>query len=709
MTRATLLIEIGCEEIPARMLPAAAGDVAQVVTDLIERANLAHGEVRPLWSPRRLAVIVEEVETTTASREERLLGPPAAAAFAADGRPTKALEGWARKQGIDPAQITRIQTDKGDYAGATIVRAPRPLAAVLADGFEKAIAAISFPKTMRWGSGEYLFVRPVHWLVALADHELLPLSLFGVVAQRQTRGHRALAPGPHELTCAADYLHLLESARVIVDPQRRIQALRQALEVAAEQVGGKLVEDDELLAESCDIVEWPGALCGSFDGRYVDEVPSEVLSTCLRHHQKGFSIARHAGGGLLPLFGVAVNVPSDPEGHIRRGHEWVVSGRLADALFFWGEDRKQRLDARLDRLEGTVFQRELGTFGQKTRRVERLARVLSADVANVDAGALRRAALLARCDLATGLVGEFPEIQGIVGGLLARADGEDDAVCAAVRDLYLPSGPDDALPATPEGRWLGIADRLDTLVGGFAVGLAPSGSKDPFALRRAGTALIRLALDTPALNLTTALAQALAGYDGGAAGPDLRSRVSDELTTLSVFLFERFGTVAERRIDGLRYDELAAVRPLALKRFIASDLLERLRALSQFRASDDFHALAAASKRVRNILDQAAERGELIEPGELASALVLPEEQELARALDRSGAEVETASAERRYVDALGTLAALRPAVDRFFDKILVMDPDDAKRRARLGLLARLNQQAASVVDLAQVVVEGPR
>lgn len=704
MSRATLLIEIGCEEIPARMLPQAARDVVAVVVELLDRAGLSHGEAQPLWTPRRLSVLIPEVENATAARAEQVLGPPASAAFGSDGKPTKAVEGWAKKQGLDLSQVVRVVTDKGDYAGANITRASRSVGEVLAAGFEKGVASISFPKTMRWTNGEFLFVRPVHWLVAMCGDELLPLTLFGVAAGRQTRGHRGLSPGPHEVISADTYLATLQQARVMADPRRRKHALHEALEAAARNEGGALVEDEELLDESCDIVEWPGALCGAFESRYVSDVPAGVLSTCLRHHQKAFSVA-DSSGRLMPRFAVAINMPGDPERHIRRGHEWVVTGRLADALFFWGEDRKQTLAARAPRLEGIVFHRDLGTFAQKTRRVQRLAGQLALE--RSDLSTIDRSAQLSRCDLVTGLVGEFPEIQGIVGGLLARADGEPAEVFEAIAALYLPSGPDDSLPSTVAGRVLGIADRLDTLAGGFGVGLQPTGSKDPFGLRRAGTALIRLALDDVGLDLIPWCRAALLGYDG-TDGPDLRDKANDLLPALTAFLFERFETVASRVVDGVRYDELAAVKGFAQQQFDAADLVARLAAMYRFRASADFLALAAAAKRVRNILDQARERGEAIDGASPDLAVLqAAEERDLHEAIGICQQQAAQARDSKRYEDALSAIAALRPAVDRFFDKILVMDPDQEKRRARLSMLAALEAQATSVVDISQIVVEG--
>lgn len=702
--RRTLLIEIGCEEIPARMLEGAATDLAAVVTGLLDRAEVAHGEARALWTPRRLTVIVADTATHTASKEQTLLGPPAAAAWGADGAPAPALLGFAKKQGLDPAAFTRIETERGIYAGARVSAGGKSLGEVLAAGFAQGVARMQFPKSMRWGQGEHRFVRPVHWLVALAGDEVLPLELFGVAAGRTTRGHRALAPGEHVIETADDYVQVLAAAHVTVDPARRHALLEDQLAACAQAEGGRAVPDAELLAESNGLVEHPGVLTGAFDERFAQLLPREVLQTCLRHHQKAFTIVGERG--LLPAFAVAVNVAADPQGHVRRGHEWVVGGRLEDALFFWQEDRKRTLAERAPALDGVVFHKDLGTYAQKSRRVARLARALGERL-GLDAaatGTLERAALLARCDLISGLVGEFPELQGVAGGLLASADGEPETVARAIYDLYRPASADDELPSTREGRLLGLADRLDTLAGGFAVGLVPSGSKDPFALRRAGTGAVLLALAESGLDLREACDLALAGFVGGESGPDLRARADETRAPLVAFLLERFAGWAER--DGARYDEIAAVRAVAGEGpLVLDDLARRLAALRGVRGSADFLALAAASKRVRNILAQANERGERVAPGADGDALALPAERALADTL--ALAEDAAGSGGRDYEATLRRLAGLRPDVDRFFDEILVMDEDARVRRARLGLLARIHALASATVEMAELVVEG--
>jgi glycyl-tRNA synthetase beta chain len=703
-TTVELLIEIGCEEIPARMLPGAARDLSRVVAGLLDQGGLGHGEPAAYWTPRRLAVHVPGTRARTEAAEETVIGPPANVAWDEQDRPTRAAEGFARKQGVAAEALTRVQTERGVYAGVVIEREPVDVGEVLASEFERAVSRISFPKTMSWGEGRHTFVRPVHWLVALADDRVLPLTLFGVRAGRLSRGHRVLAPEPIEIGRAAGWADALQAGHVQVDPHARRAALRRALAERARELGGDLVEDEELLAEVADMVEVPAALGGAFDRRFVDELPPEVLGTCLKHHQKAFSI--RSDEGREPAFAVAVNMPDDPEGHIRRGHEWVVSGRLEDALFFWKEDLRRPLEERGAELEGVVFHDRLGTYADKTRRVVGLCGWIEerAELDGREVAALVRAAELARCDLVTGSVGEFPELQGVLGGLLAAEEGEPAAVVEAISGLYRPAGAEDSLPDGRVARLLGLADRLDTVVGGFAAGLIPSGSKDPFALRRAGTGLIRLAAAVEGLDLREAVDEAVAAL-GRTAGTEVVDRAREARGPILDFLLDRFATLAER--EGARYDEINAVRAVADRRFDPADLFRRVKALAAFRESDDFLALAVASKRVRNILAQAVERGDAVEPGQHDAQLGEPEALALRDEVARVEGELADLGDPPDYRAALARLAATRRVVDRFFDEVLVMDPDAGRRAARLGLLARLNQLAQDVVDLSQIVVEG--
>ncbi len=705
-SRVTLLIEIGCEEIPARMLPGAADGLGHVLVSILESASLSAGTLSLYWTPRRFAVRIEDVEAEVPARRETITGPPARAAWSPDGTPTRAAEGFAKKNGVRPEDLVRVQRNEAEYAAVEVVRPAWPLAEILRETFEGAVAAMTFPKTMRWGDGRHRFVRPVHWLVALADDEILPLSLYGVKAGRRTVGHRTIAPGEHPVADAESWVETLEKAGVVVDPRERRRRLLENLEGEAErELGGKLVSDAALLEEVADIVEYPGALVGSYEKDFVEELPREVLEVCLRHHQKAFAVM-DAEGRLLPGFAVAVNVRSDPRGDICRGNRWVISGRLEDARFFWREDRKRSLADRVKELDGVTFQRDLGSFGAKTRRLVRLVAAL-ADEMQWDSSRialLERAAELSRADLVTGLVGEFPELQGTAGALLARADGENPSICEALAAFYLPGGADGPLPESEEGRLLALADRIDTLTGCLAVGMVPKGSKDPFALRRAGFGAVRLAASFADLDLHRAMDLAAGGFDGADGGPDLgASTVQDDL---SEFLFERLAYIALHQ-ENNRYDEIRSVKPLLERCFVPSDLFARLRALRSFRSSNDFAALTAASKRVRNILAQAIEKGETVDRHAATDRLTLDAETALLEALEAGGPVVQKALDERSFEKALQTISDFRPVIDRFFDDSMVMVEDRGLRAQRLGLLARFSHLVHDIADISEIVLHG--
>lgn len=701
----SLLIEIGCEEIPARMLPAAGAEFQTLIVLTLDEFGADSSTSKVFWTPRRLGLLVPGLKPRI-PRKTAVFGPSVSATWS-DGSLTPAGLGFLRKYGKQEEDLGQGSVGGTPRVFVNVGAAEISLSDYVCEELPKVVTELHFGKTMRWGDGEFRFVRPVHWVVALAGHEVIPVSLFGVAATRVTQGHRTLGPGPYEVSAAAAWESVLAAAGVTVDPEQRRETLRAALARAAAEHGGRPVEDPELLSESADMVEHPGALAGTFDARYVRDLPKEILETCLRHHQKAFLVVNDRGP--LPVFAVAVNVKSDPEGHVRRGHEWVASGRLADALFFWNEDRKKPLADRVPALEGVVFQQDLGSYGAKTLRVRRLARRLaeSAGLAAARRLELDRAAQLARADLVTGLVGEFPELQGVVGGLLARADGEPESAADAIYNLYTPGSPDGPLPEGEPALLLGAADRLDTLVGAFAVGLAPTGSKDPFGLRRAGAVLVRIARRLPWLDLAAASRLALDGFDGGESGPDLRGRAENVSPRLVEFLFERFAAVLPRWIPSVRYDEINAVRSFARDEFVAADLSARVNDMQSFRTSDDFYALALASKRVRNILAQARDRGETVRPGEGADELVLPEELALSGKLRDVAQGVEKCGKVKAYAAAYGLLASLRPTVDLFFDKVLVMDENPRIRRARLGLLAELHALTHGIVDMSEIVVEG--
>lgn len=696
MSRAPLLIELGCEEIPARMIPRAAADLAEAVAGLVDAAGLARGDATAWGGTRRLAVRVDAVEGRQPDRVEDLTGPPAAVAFDAAGKPTPAALGFAKKQGIDPADLKPVETPRGTYAGVRREVAGRTLGALLAEGLPGAVAGMRFPKTMRWGDGGPRWVRPLHWIVALHGDAVLDLEVFGVRAGDVSRGHRFLAAGEARVADADAYAEALRGARVLVDPAERRRALRRLLDDAAVAAGGTRVEDEGLLEEVADLVEWPGVVCGAFDEAYLD-LPRELLVTTLRHHQKCFCV-QGADGALVPRFLAVANTDRDPAGHIRRGNEWVVGGRLEDAKFFWSEDRRSPLESRVERLAGVTVHAKLGSYLDKAERIAALAAALGERL-GWDASrreAARTAARLAKADLVTGTVGEFPELQGRVGGLLLRAEGAPAEVADAVYHHYRPLGPGDEPAPAGVPAAVALADKLDA-VGTFVSRVErPTGSRDPFGLRRAVNGIFRTVAERE-LPLSLADVAELAGGGAEVAG----------------FLGERLPHFLRER--GFRAGEIAAAlrpdpghpswgRPLG-------DLLARLEALQGVRDRRDFRHLVELTKRVDNILVRNADTLAGLD----ADAAAGFEETEgaardLRAQLDAAGPRIERSSEARDYPRVVEELAGLIGPVDRFFADVLVMDPErPAATAARTGLLGRLRDVVTADFDIRELSGEAER
>lgn len=698
MERAPLLVEIRCEEIPARMIPQAAADLAARIGAILDQAGLPRGAATAWGGSRRIAVRIEAVAERQDDRDEQVLGPPASAAFGADGALTPAGLGFAKKQGVAPEALARIRTDKGEYVGFRRRIAGKEVGAILAAGLPAAVAGMSFPKSMRWADGTHRWVRPVHGLLALHGSRPLPVALFGVTAEASTEGHRFLASGPVPVKHPDDYAKTLEAAFVVADPLERRARLDRRLGEAAAERGGDLVADAALLDEIADLVEWPGVVVGAFDAAFLD-LPEEILITTLRHHQKAFCV--RSKGRLAPLFLSVANTDRDRAGHVRRGNEWVVSGRLEDARFFWREDRKRTLDSRVADLAKVTFHAKVGSYADKAVALadlaERVAR--AAGLPPEAAAAAREAGRLAKTDLVTGLVGEFPELQGIVGGLLARAEGHDGAVAAAIYEHYRPAGAVDALPETGPGAALAIADKLHTTAALIAAGETPTGSRDPFGLRRATSGIFRI-LEGRGYPLSVAELCALVGDDD----------------RLYAFLLERLENwLAER---GYTRNEIAAVE----KRKIADTtfdgwplprILARLEFLRSCRGHADFDRLVDLTKRIDNICSQtieairsARERG--FEPGghveSHPSALAL-------RAFHgRAQATVRDASEANDFRRVLSSLVEYVEPIARFFEDILVLDREDMNATvARHRLLEDVKATLTHDFDIRELAGQADR
>jgi glycyl-tRNA synthetase beta chain len=714
---ADFLLEIGCEEIPARMLAGAASDLAGKVTEVLGAAGLSHGEVRTFCTPRRLAVLVRDVPLAQESRDEEVTGPPAKAAFGTDGQPTKAALGFAQKMGVELSALATISTPKGDYLGVRRYVAGRTAAEMLADGLPRAVAGMSFPKTMRWGDGTRRFVRPVHWIVALLGGEIVPVELFHVRAGRESVGHRILGARRVPLPSPNEYESTLLAQGVAVDRDERRRALSRKLVELAGDEAVRPVEDPELLEEVSDLVEYPGSVLGSFPVEFL-RLPREVLITTLRHHQKSFST--ETDEGLSNRFLVVADMDRDPEGHIRKGNEWVVVGRLEDARFFFEEDRKVPFKNRREKLKHVTFHAKAGSYDDKSRRIEEIA-VALAELINkrgaaglIDLDALRAAARFCKCDLTTGLVGEFPELQGVAGGIyvgLERDEGRDDhprGAAEAIYDHYRPAGARDDLPRSAEGRVLALADRLDTLAAlARCVGL-PTGSRDPFGLRRAALASVRLAAESP-LPLTPEEMILTAGRVVEAGLGHAAASGCPVPADILGFLLERFEFWLKER--EARYDTINAVLLAAEGERARAEavprLVEKVFALERLRELPDFAALVEIHKRCRNILQQAEE----MDPSARLDTVLKTDPEEAAALEGLSGkvaaAEqtVRSAMGKDDFEEALQLLVRLRPALSRFFDHVLVMHPDPAVRATRLRLVGRTAAMIEEVADLKQISI----
>jgi len=682
-----LLIEIGTEELPPKALPVLSAALHAELTRRLDDARLAYGASRAYASPRRLAVLVEALAGSQPTQQVERRGPAKAAAFDKDGQPTPAALGFARSCGVDFAALSTLATDKGEWLVYRAQQPGRALAELLPAFLREALAALPIQKRMRWGSGDAEFVRPVHWLVALHGTDVIPMEIFGIAAGRVTQGHRFLGERALTIPAPADYAALLETrGRVLADFDARRERVRALVHDAAAAAGGRPLIDEGLLAEVTALVEWPAPIVGSFDTHFL-EVPREALVASMQGHQKYFPL-ENADGSLQNRFVTIANIDSPRPEAIRDGNERVIRPRLADAAFFWRKDRSQPLAARLPRLADMVFERRLGSLLDKSTRVAALAARLAPSF-DADPACAQRAGELSRCDLLSEMVGEFPELQGTMGAHYAAHDGEPGAVATALGEFYQPRFAGDAIPASATGRALALAEKLDTLVGIFGIGAAPTGDKDPYALRRAALGALRICIEGgSALDLAATLETAAAAYAG---------RIPDG-TAAEVFAFvlERArGYFAER---GTRADVVDAV--LALKPASPFDLARRVAAVESFLALPEAQALAAANKRIANLLKKSARA----EAGSVDETLFVDAaERRLGAAL---AALVETQAAHADDLDYgawLARLAALREPVDAFFDGVLVMAEDPALRDNRLRLLAQLQGLFLRVADVGLI------
>src|SRR5271165_1333238 len=708
------LLEIGCEEIPARMIDAASQELRERVGALLSRERLATGEVTYFDTPRRLAVMAAGIPAAQPDVTEQVTGPSAAVAYK-EGQPTPAAHAFAKKAGVDVSQLEKVATAKGEYLTAKVIKKGRSAAEVLSENLPKELGSIYWPKNMYWRKPHERFVRPVRWLVAMLDGETIPLEFDGIWAGKTSRGHRMLSHGEVTIPRAGSaYVEALRAAKVLGRSERE-QQIRKALDAAARRIAGaRWREDKALLDTVVNLTEFPSVILGGFDPQFL-ALPEEVLVTVMRDHQKYFAL-EDANGKLLPHFLAVLNTDSDPQGLIRQGNERVLRARFNDARFFWQTDQKRSLLDRLELLRHVTFQKDLGSYYDKTQRVQRLfswlSEILKRNGIAVRPGVVHKAACLAKTDLTTELVKEFTELQGIVGGLYARVQQLDPSLPEATRlavadtiyDHYKPESTDDEVPRSLEGAVLSVGDKADTIAGMFALGLVPSGSKDPFALRRQANAIVKVIAEKKLpLRLGELMRDARTGYQKSEAE---KKFVEDAKYAESVAAFfrERLEFYL-RDVCGYAYDVVKAVLGADAEDVV--DAVRRAEAVKQVLHMPEFQAIGAACKRMRNILKQAEEKA--ITPA--ATFEPLPdsahEEKDLAEYVDVNGPRVAALQEEADYGDALMLLATAREPVDAFFDKVMVMVEDAKLRANRLALLRTLLREFSTIADFSEIVVEG--
>ncbi|WP_346826632.1 glycine--tRNA ligase subunit beta [Serratia inhibens] len=686
MTQQTFLVEIGTEELPPKALRSLAESFAANFTAELDSANLEHGEVSWFAAPRRLALKVANLSAAQADREVEKRGPAIAQAFDAEGKPSKAAEGWARGCGITVDQAERLVTDKGEWLLYRAHVKGQSAQALLAGMVSTALSKLPIPKLMRWGDSEVQFVRPVHTVTLLLGDELIPGTVLGIESARTLRGHRFMGEAEFTIDNADQYPQiLLERGKVIADYEARKALIKRDAELAAQQIGGKADLSESLLEEVASLVEWPVVLTAKFEEKFL-AVPAEALVYTMKGDQKYFPVY-DAAGKLLPNFIFVANIESKDPQQIISGNEKVVRPRLADAEFFFNTDRKKRLEDNLPRLETVLFQQQLGTLRDKTDRIQALAGWVAGQI-GADVNHATRAGLLSKCDLMTNMVFEFTDTQGVMGMHYARHDGEAEDVAVALNEQYQPRFAGDALPESLVACSLAIADKMDTLAGIFGIGQHPKGDKDPFALRRAALGVLRIIVEKNLpLDLQTLTEEAVRLYGSKLSN----AKAVDEVVE---FMLGRFRAWYQE--EGHAVDTIQAV--LARRPTKPADFDARVKAVTHFRTLEEAAALAAANKRVSNILAKSTDT-----LNDRVHAAVLKEaaEIQLATHLVVLRDKLEPVFAAGDYQDALVQLAALREPVDAFFDNVMVMAEDDAVRVNRLTLLSKLRELFLQVADIS--------
>ncbi len=698
------VFEIGCEEIPAGMLPGAAKELKAILEKYLTTHNLLENAcIETFAAPRRLAATCTDIRMRQADEVKEAMGPPKSVSFDNAGKPTRAAESFAQKIGLPVDKLYLVATPKGEYLAAQQVIPGRPAKDILEEVLPLAVKEIPWPRSMYWtGATGLHFIRPIRWVVALLDGTALRLTLGDAAAGKLSAGHRFLGKPKVPVSGANDYVQKLRTNFVLVRAEERGKKIETELRQLAGGKGLRVHEDAHLMELVTYLNEFPTAILGGFDPNFLD-LPDEILITVMRDHQKYFALERK-DGTLAPHFLAIINLDKDRAGLIRAGHERVLRARFADARFFWESDQKCRLADNLPKLAAVTFQAKLGSYGDKVERVRAVARWIAeqwfaSSIPQASVASADRAAELAKCDLVTDMVREFTELQGIVGGLYAKSQGEPEDVAWAVYDHYKPAALDDSIPRNITGQAVALADRLDSLVGCFAVGLIPSGSSDPFALRRAAMGIVKILVETK-LPMSLSLTVARSVRTLSSLPPKIIVKVEVEKQVMD-FILERARFVLKER-GSLAYDEVNAAFAAGADDLV--DAVRRAEAVKAIRKTKNFESLAISFKRIRKILEKAGP-----EPGWKLSGVrtdVFTEEAE--RQLHSQAAAVsrlaEQHKREGRYREALQDIAGLRPAVDNFFDEVMVMAEEEQVRKNRLTLLSELLSQFSTIADFSEIV-----
>ena len=703
-TTVDFLFEIGCEEIPAGMLPGAIRELKAILDKYISAYSLSNGTgIEVYGAPRRLAASCAGLLVKQPDETREVTGPPKSVAFDASGKPTRAAESFAQKMSIPVERLSTISTPKGEYLSARQLILGRTSKEILEEILPRAVAEIPWPRNMYWtGATGLRFIRPIRWVVALLGGKILRVTLGDATAGNATSGHRFLGKARIPVGGPKDYVQKLKSNFVLVRPEDRKTKIEGELRRLAAAKGLRIHEDPNLMEMVTYLNEYPTAILGSFDPTYL-ELPEEILITVMRDHQKYFALEKKKGT-LAPNFLAAINLDKDKAGLIRAGHERVLRARFADARFFWETDQKCRLADYLPKLAAVTYQEKLGSYGEKVERMRELARWLSEQwfargIAQASVGAADRAAELSKCDLVTEMVREFTELQGIVGGLYAKSQAEPEDVSWAVYDQYKPAGLEDSIPRNITGQALALADKFDSLVGCFAVGLVPSGSSDPFALRRAAIGIVKVIVETKLpVSLSMTIARSARTLSHGprkiAVSPAVEKQVLE-------FLLDRARFVLKER-GGLAYDEINAALAAGADELV--EAIQRMEAIKAIRKTRNFEPLAVSFKRIRKILEKAGPAAAWKLTSVRSDLFSEDAERDLHSRAAAAIKEVEQHKRGGRYREALQCIAGLRPAVDRFFEKVMVNADDEQVRKNRLTLLSELLSEFSTLADFSEIV-----